>query len=133
MTDDPPTKDASSDRKTGVRVIKAKHVAPHVADGHSLTDIRVMIGRDRTGSDRVQINWVRIQAGGRADPHVHSTQDHGYFVVDGELLVKAGGEAFFVGPEMAIYLPAGVEHSLMVVGDAPVRMVGFFAPATVSR
>jgi mannose-6-phosphate isomerase-like protein (cupin superfamily) len=120
-----------SGRDASVRVITASEVESHHADGHTLTDIRVMIGADRTGSHRVQINWVQIEPGGRADPHVHPNQDHGYFVVDGELLVKAGDDGFFVGPEMAIYLPAGIEHSLAVVGDSPVRMVGFFAPATI--
>jgi mannose-6-phosphate isomerase-like protein (cupin superfamily) len=133
MTKDPQTQDALSDRRSGVRVTRAKEADPHIAAGHSLTDIRVMIGEDLTGSHRVQINWVRIQPGGRADPHVHPNQDHGYFVVDGKLRVKAGSDAYFVGPEMAIYLPAGVEHSLTVVGDGPVRMIGFFAPATMSR
>jgi quercetin dioxygenase-like cupin family protein len=89
-----------------------------------------MIGAGRTHSKRVQINWIRIDPGGIAEPHTHPDQDHGYFVVDGELLVIADGAAFHVAAESAIYLPAGVEHSLKVVGEAPVRMVGFFAPAS---
>ena len=92
-----------------------------------------MIGVDRTASHRVQINWVRIDPGGTATPHTHPDQDHGYFVVDGELVVTADGDEFKVGPESAIYLPAGVEHSLTVGGDAPVRMIGFFAPASMGR
>lgn len=133
MTDASDSQDAARDRPTGVRVIQAKQVDPLLAEGHGLTDIRVMIGYDRTGSHSVQINWVLIQPGGWADPHVHPYQDHGYFVVDGELLVKADGDAFVVGPEMAIYIPAGVQHSLTVVGATPVRMVGFFVPATISH
>ncbi len=88
-----------------------------------------MIGAEVTGSPRVQINWVRIEPGGRADTHVHPMQDHGYFVIDGKLRVTADEADFTVGPETAVYLPAGVRHSLEAVGGEPVRMIGFFAPS----
>jgi mannose-6-phosphate isomerase-like protein (cupin superfamily) len=49
---------------------------------------------------------------GFAEPHVHQVAEHIYFIIQGHALVGLDDDTFSVGPGEAIFIAAGVRHSV---------------------
>ena len=63
--------------------------------------------------------------------HVHTREDESAYVVRGTLTVVVGGQTLEVGPELLVWLPRGVPHTLANRGDDEVWVVGVFSPAGI--
>ena len=55
--------------------------------------------------------------GARAPLHVHVDVDDSFFVVTGEVAVRAGDDAFVASAGDYVSLPKGVPHTLAALGD----------------
>lgn len=62
-----------------------------------------------------------------ADPHVHLRHADCFYVLEGELELRADGEVIRAGPGASVVVPAGVVHSFTSVGRA--RFLNVHAPA----
>lgn len=55
--------------------------------------------------------------------HIHPTEDELFYVLEGELTFRCGGESFDAGAGDFIYLPQGIEHGYTIRSEGPVRLI----------
>ena len=65
---------------------------------------------------------------GGPELHVHSREDEGSYVIEGELTVVVGDERFIAGPGTFVWLPRDIPHTFANLGDEAVRVVGLIVP-----
>jgi quercetin dioxygenase-like cupin family protein len=73
-----------------------------------------------------------VSPGGGPPPHVHSREDEGFWVLEGEVTFEVAGRAFVVGAGGFIYGPRDVPHRFQNRGTAP-RMLCLIVPAGLER
>lgn len=55
--------------------------------------------------------------------HTHPTEDEIFYVLQGELTFRCGGETFEVGPGGFMYLPQGIQHGYTIRSEGLVRLL----------
>jgi mannose-6-phosphate isomerase-like protein (cupin superfamily) len=61
---------------------------------------------------------------GSAPPlHIHDDLDDTWYILEGEMVVRCGGEELVVGAGHWVSMPRGVPHTFRVVGDCPARIL----------
>jgi mannose-6-phosphate isomerase-like protein (cupin superfamily) len=60
--------------------------------------------------------------------HVHSREDEGFWLLEGELTVRCGDRTFTALPGSFTFLPRGVPHTFVVEGDTPARLLSVCVP-----
>ena len=60
--------------------------------------------------------------------HVHTREDEGAYVIEGELTFVVGNQRFTAGPGTFVWLPRDTPHTFANLGDEPVRAVGVIVP-----
>jgi mannose-6-phosphate isomerase-like protein (cupin superfamily) len=106
------------------RVVKASDVmgySPVATEGAYIS--RLLIDSEGVGSTRLQVNHATLKPGkapgkGEAHPEPH---DEAYYILRGrglmEFFEKDNHEAYDVGPDTAIFIPAGTGHRITNTGD----------------
>jgi mannose-6-phosphate isomerase-like protein (cupin superfamily) len=88
-------------------------------------------------SDDTQNSYALWEAtvfpGGGPPPHVHSREEEGFFLLDGELTFVVGDKRTVAGPGAFANLPVGVEHSFKNESDVPARMLILVAAAGLEK
>ncbi|MFL5803330.1 MAG: cupin domain-containing protein [Roseiflexaceae bacterium] len=64
--------------------------------------------------------------------HTHPTEDEIFYVLNGELTFRCGGESFDVGERGFIYLPQGIEHGYTIRSAEPVRLIVVTFPTSAA-
>ena len=72
-----------------------------------------------------------VLPGGGPPPHIHSREEEGFYVIEGELVFRAGGRRVIATPGTFLHAPRGVAHHFKNESDASARMVFFFVPAGI--
>ena len=85
------------------------------------TDIRVLAGR-RTGSS-FSLMTCRLPPGQGPPPHIHDDEDEAFYVLEGQMRFKAGTDEWVLGPGGFVYLPRGLIHQPIVVGEHPATVL----------
>lgn len=62
-------------------------------------------------------------AGDQVPPHIHSSMDECFFVLDGTYKITCGEEGFEATPGSFVYLPRGVPHSYTVGAEAAAKLI----------
>jgi len=62
--------------------------------------------------------------------HVHDREDECFYILDGELSVHCGGEAFDAGPGSFVFLPRGRPHRFWAPAR-PARLLLIVAPGGI--
>jgi mannose-6-phosphate isomerase-like protein (cupin superfamily) len=80
-------------------------------------------------SDALQV-WFndRDEPWSDPGPHLHSGSDEMFVVLEGALLVEAGGEQVRVGPGEFCCFPAGLLHQILSI-EPPIRTLMIRAPS----
>src|SRR5262249_50682492 len=55
--------------------------------------------------------------------HTHPTEDEIFYVINGDLHFRCGGETFDVSDGGFMYLPQGIKHGYTIRSEGPVRLV----------
>jgi mannose-6-phosphate isomerase-like protein (cupin superfamily) len=88
-------------------------------------------GDDTNGKYAV---WEAIvPPGGGPPPHVHSREEEGFYVLEGEITFQVGDKRLVAGPGMFANMPVGTPHSFKNEGSRPARMLISVAPAGLER
>ena len=67
---------------------------------------------------------------GRASPpHIHHSEDEGFWILEGEATFTCGDETYVAGPGSFVFLPRDVVHNFRVTSDTPARMLLWISPA----
>jgi mannose-6-phosphate isomerase-like protein (cupin superfamily) len=61
-------------------------------------------------------------------PHIHTTQDEAFYVLEGEYEFLTGEGTVRVGPGSFVHVPKGTLHTLRTVGEMPGRTLVIVAP-----
>lgn len=61
--------------------------------------------------------------------HTHDDVDEIFYVLEGSLTVRCGGDEFDVGENGFVFLPRNVEHGYTIHNDGPVRLLGLSTPS----
>ena len=64
--------------------------------------------------------------------HTHATEDELFYVLQGKLTFRCGGESFAVGKGGFVYLPQGIEHGYTIRSEGPVRLIAVTFPTSVT-
>jgi len=88
-----------------------------------------LVNPDNTGVRRFMITVVEIKPGGSTPAHEHRTSESMYYILQGRGEILGGkGKGKVVGPETAIYWPAGSVHGIRNVGRTKLVYLSCHAP-----
>ncbi|MDR7275226.1 cupin domain-containing protein [Catenuloplanes atrovinosus] len=89
--------------------------------------ITKILGSSTTGN--LDVVDHRVPPGFAARWHVHRDADEVFYLIDGDLEVRCGGDAWRAGRDSLVFLPRGVPHGFVNSTDGPARILIFCAPA----
>ncbi|WLD11306.1 cupin domain-containing protein [Planctellipticum variicoloris] len=81
-----------------------------------------------TGGKYAQIESI-VPPGGGPPPHVHSREEEGFFVLEGEITFQIGDQRLVATAGTFANLPIGTPHSFRNESDRPAKMLITIAPA----
>lgn len=88
---------------------------------------RLVSGEDTGGA--FDLSLVTQPPGIATPLHVHTHEAEAFYVLEGTMVYQAGDDLHHLSAGSFIYLPQGVPHAFRITGTAPVRFLGFIAPA----
>ncbi len=74
-----------------------------------------------------------VPPGGGPPPHVHSREEEGFFVLEGEITFTINGERVVATAGMFANMPVGTPHSFKNESSRPARMLISVAPAGLEK
>ena len=74
-----------------------------------------------------------VPPGGGPPPHVHSREEEGFYMLEGELVFQVGNERIVATARMFANMPVGTPHSFKNETDRPARMLISVAPAGLEQ
>ncbi len=89
-----------------------------------------------TGEDtggRYAVWEAVVPPGGGPPPHVHSREEEGFYVLDGEITFTVDGERVVATAGAFANMPVGTPHGFKNESDRPARMLISVAPAGLER
>ena len=70
-----------------------------------------------------------VPPGGGPPPHVHSREEEGFYILEGEITITINGERVVATAGMFANMPVGTPHSFKNESDRPAKMLLSVAPA----
>ena len=74
-----------------------------------------------------------VNPGGGPPLHVHSREEEGFYILEGEIALYIGGQRLIASTGMFANMPVGTPHSFKNEGDKPARMLISVAPAGLEQ
>src|SRR5438270_13659722 len=74
-----------------------------------------------------------VPPGGGPPPHVHSREDEGFYVLEGEITLTVNGERVVAAAGTFANMPAGTPHSFKNESGRPAKMLISVTPAGLER
>lgn len=74
-----------------------------------------------------------VPPGGGPPPHVHSREEEGFFILEGEITLHVGDQRTVATAGTFANMPVGTPHSFKNESDRPARMLIVVAPAGLER
>lgn len=88
-------------------------------------------GEDTDG--RYAVMEAIVPPGGGPPPHIHSREEEGFFVLEGEITFQLGEERFVAGAGTFANMPVGSLHSFKNESGKPAKMLISVAPAGLEK
>jgi mannose-6-phosphate isomerase-like protein (cupin superfamily) len=100
-------------------VVRVGEVEPFSLPGHEdVFQSRCIICSDGVGSEDLEISHFILRAGRLTEDDAHPENDEAYYVLSGSARVtlggpvESGGKEYQIGPDTAVFIPAGTLHHL---------------------
>lgn len=74
-----------------------------------------------------------VPPGGGPPPHVHSREEEGFYVLEGEITFQVGDRRVVATAGMFANMPVGTPHSFKNESDKPAKMLITLAPAGLEK
>ena len=74
-----------------------------------------------------------VPPGGGPPPHVHSREEEGFYILEGEITVHIGANRIVATAGMFANMPVGTPHSFKNESDKPAKMLISVAPAGLEK
>jgi quercetin dioxygenase-like cupin family protein len=88
-------------------------------------------GEDTNG--RYALLEALVPPGGGPPPHVHSREEEGFYILEGEITFTVNGEKVVAKAGTFANMPVGTPHSFKNESDQPARMLISVAPAGLEK
>lgn len=88
-------------------------------------------GEDTSG--RYALWEALVPPGGGPPPHVHSREEEGFYVLEGEITFTINGDKIVANAGMFANMPVGTPHSFKNESDKPAKMLISVAPAGLEQ
>ncbi|MBS0262638.1 MAG: cupin domain-containing protein [Planctomycetes bacterium] len=70
-----------------------------------------------------------VQPGGGPPPHIHSREEEGFYILEGEITFTIAGRRVVASAGMFANMPVGTPHAFKNESDRPAKMLITVAPA----
>ncbi len=88
-------------------------------------------GEDTNGAYAI---WeADVPPGGGPPPHVHSREEEGFYILEGEITFQIGEQRIVASAGMFANMPIGTPHSFRNESTRPAKMLISVAPAGLER
>lgn len=88
----------------------------------------------RAETDGRYATWeALVPPGGGPPPHIHSREQETFFVLEGEIIVQAGGQRIAARVGDFVHVPIGMPHSFKNESAQPARMLISVVPAGLEQ
>ena len=74
-----------------------------------------------------------VSPGGGPPPHVHSREEEGFYILEGEIAFTIDGKRVVTTPGMFANMPVGTPHSFKNETNKPAKMLATVAPAGLEK
>jgi quercetin dioxygenase-like cupin family protein len=74
-----------------------------------------------------------VPPGGGPPPHVHSREEEGFFVLEGEITFQVGDQRYVASCGIFANMPVGTPHSFKNESGQPAKMLILIAPAGLEK
>ena len=74
-----------------------------------------------------------VPPGGGPPPHVHSREEEGFYILEGEITFTMGDKRLVASAGMFANMPVGTPHSFKNESDKPAKMLISVAPAGLEK
>src|ERR1700726_1597517 len=74
-----------------------------------------------------------VPPGGGPPPHVHSREEEGFYILEGEITLQIGDKRLLASAGMFANLPVGTPHSFKNETDRPAKVLISVAPAGLEQ
>jgi quercetin dioxygenase-like cupin family protein len=74
-----------------------------------------------------------VPPGGGPPPHVHSREEEGFYILEGQIMLQVGEKRIVAAAGMFANMPVGTPHSFKNESDRPARMLISVAPAGLEK
>src|SRR5688500_1556243 len=89
------------------------------------------VGEDADGKYAL---WEAVvPPGGGPPPHVHSREEEGFYVLEGEITFHIGDQRVVAGAGTFANMPVGTPHSFKNESDRPAKLLISVAPAGLEQ
>ena len=72
-----------------------------------------------------------VPPGGGPPPHIQTWEEEGFYILEGEVVFRAGGEGPVATTGPFLHVPRGIVHNFKNESQQTARMLIFFAPAGI--
>jgi quercetin dioxygenase-like cupin family protein len=100
----------------------------HEPPGHNSGYSKYLVNDVQGGSKHVDFRISRYPIRGEVEPHVHDVAEQIYYVISGTGLFILDGEEHIISQGFTVFIPPGVEHSLVNTGDEDIVFVVVTSP-----
>jgi quercetin dioxygenase-like cupin family protein len=90
-------------------------------------DFTVKAGEIQEASGAAFSEYV-TQKGEEPPDHTHTKEDEMFYVLEGAITFRCGGETFDLERGGFVFLPRGIQHGYTIRSDEPVRLIVVTAP-----
>ncbi len=89
---------------------------------------KLLLSEMSVGARAFSMGQNVTDVGSQIPEHAHETSEEGMYIVSGRGRLITEEREQDLGPGMAIFMPPGVKHSLLNVGDEPLKLVWVYSP-----
>ncbi len=107
-------------------VVALKDAVTGVLHGGAGT-FRILIDKEGSGAEHFSCLVNTMNAGVKGAEHKHEVE-HCWYILSGRGTMYMAGRAFEIGPQMAVFAPAGMLHRIDVGPDEDLTYVVIYAP-----
>ena len=111
-------------------------VIKHQGEGRTVAVVGDVYRFLATGDDtngKYALFEALVGPGGGPPPHVHSREEEGFYVLEGEITFTVNGERVVAKAGMFANMPVGTPHSFKNESNKPAKMLISLAPAGLEK
>jgi quercetin dioxygenase-like cupin family protein len=106
------------------------------AEGRTIAvvgDVYRFLATDDDTNGKYAIWEATVPPGGGPPTHVHSREEEGFYILEGEITLQVGEKRLVVTAGMFANMPVGTPHSFKNESDRPAKMLISVAPAGLEQ